>query len=152
MDSRIASISTWEIFKIYSLSFLCGIWVYFKKIIAGLIKTESSSKNFRDKPPSCLVESSFGIHNYVKVRGTKFHYVESGSSQSPFLLLLHGFPDCWLSWRYQIPELSKYFRVVAVDLKGFGDSDKPVKTFRTIFLRKISCKPLPEESLERMKK
>lgn len=42
------------------------------------------------------------------------------------MLLLHGFPDCWLSWRYQIPVLSQKFRVVALDLKGFGDSDKPI--------------------------
>lgn len=53
------------------------------------------------------------------------HYVESGSKQQPLILLLHGFPDCWLSWRYQIPILSTHFRVVALDLKGFGDSDKP---------------------------
>ena len=56
----------------------------------------------------------------------KFHYVECGSKSQPLLLLLHGFPDCWLGWRYQISFFSKYFRVVAVDLKGFGDSDKPV--------------------------
>lgn len=41
------------------------------------------------------------------------------------VLLLHGFPDFWLSWRYQIPTLSRHFRVIALDLKGFGDSDKP---------------------------
>lgn len=54
------------------------------------------------------------------------HYVEAGLKQQPVILLLHGFPDCWLSWRYQIPILSTYFRVIALDLKGFGDSDKPM--------------------------
>lgn len=51
--------------------------------------------------------------------------MEAGPKNQPLLLFLHGFPDCWLTWRYQIPEFSKHFRVVALDLKGFGDSDKP---------------------------
>ncbi|KAF2886422.1 hypothetical protein ILUMI_19751 [Ignelater luminosus] len=62
----------------------------------------------------------------IDFRGTKFHYVEAGSRDQPVILLLHGFPDCWLSWRYQIPILSTYFRVIAIDLKGFGDSEKPM--------------------------
>jgi epoxide hydrolase 4 len=41
-------------------------------------------------------------------------------------LLLHGFPDCWFSWRNQIPFLSQTYRVIALDLKGFNDSDKPM--------------------------
>lgn len=60
-------------------------------------------------------------------QGIKFHYVESGERNQPLVLLLHGFPDCWLSWRYQMPALSEHFRVVALDLKGFGDSDKPLR-------------------------
>lgn len=58
-------------------------------------------------------------------QGVKFHYVEAGNKNQPLILLLHGFPDCWLGWRYQLPVLSAHFRVVALDLKGFGDSDKP---------------------------
>lgn len=42
------------------------------------------------------------------------------------ILLLHGFPDCWYSWRYQIPVLSTNYRVIALDMKGFNDSDKPL--------------------------
>ncbi|KAH1021345.1 hypothetical protein HUJ04_010873 [Dendroctonus ponderosae] len=66
-----------------------------------------------------------GQHKHVKLKGTKLHYVESGPKDQPLVLLLHGFPDFWLSWRYQIPILSVNFHVVALDLKGFGDSDKP---------------------------
>lgn len=80
----------------------------------------------RDKPPSCLVDNTLGTHSYVKLRGIKFHYVEAGCKERPLLLLLHGFPDCWLSWREQILVLSEHYRVVALDLKGFGDSDKPL--------------------------
>lgn len=57
---------------------------------------------------------------------TKLHYVESGTENDRFILLLHGFPDCSFGWRYQIPTLSRYHRVIALDLKGFSDSDKPL--------------------------
>ncbi|KAL1131664.1 hypothetical protein AAG570_011277 [Ranatra chinensis] len=77
------------------------------------------------KPPSFLTDTSLGQHFYIKLKGVKLHYVETGIKTKPLVILLHGFPDCWITWRYQIPELAKHFRVVAVDLKGFGDSDKP---------------------------
>lgn len=57
---------------------------------------------------------------------TKLHYVESGAENERLILLLHGFPDCFFGWRYQIPALSVHNRVIALDLKGFNDSDKPV--------------------------
>jgi len=44
------------------------------------------------------------------IQGVKLHYVESGDRDKPLLLLLHGFPDCWLSWRYQIPVLAQHYR------------------------------------------
>lgn len=87
--------------------------------------SKASKLQIRDNPPNCLVDSALGQHKYVKINGIKFHYVEAGTTHDHLLLLLHGFPDCWLSWRYQIPQLSEHFRVVALDLKGFGDSDKP---------------------------
>ncbi|XP_029345978.1 epoxide hydrolase 4 isoform X1 [Acyrthosiphon pisum] len=79
----------------------------------------------RDRPPPCLSTTVYGTHSYVKVKGVKFHYVECGDPKGMIVILLHGFPSCWISWHHQIPTLSKHFRVIAVDLKGFGDSDKP---------------------------
>jgi pimeloyl-ACP methyl ester carboxylesterase len=52
------------------------------------------------------------------------HYVEAGSG--PLIVLLHGFPEFWYSWRNQIPSLAAAgFHVVAVDLRGYNDSSKP---------------------------
>jgi pimeloyl-ACP methyl ester carboxylesterase len=63
-------------------------------------------------------------HRYATVNGVRLHYVEYG--KGPLILLLHGFPECWYAWRYQLPALAQAgFRVVAPDLRGYNLSDKP---------------------------
>ncbi|MCI4382555.1 hypothetical protein PGIGA_G00016140 [Pangasianodon gigas] len=64
-------------------------------------------------------------HGYVTVKpGVKIHFVEMGDG--PPVLLCHGFPESWFSWRYQIPALANAgFRAIAIDIKGFGDSTAP---------------------------
>ena len=62
-------------------------------------------------------------HNFVQANGLRIHYVERGSG--PLVLLLHGFPEMWWSWRYQIgPIAAAGFRVVAPDLRGYNETDK----------------------------
>ncbi|XP_008554615.1 epoxide hydrolase 4 isoform X1 [Microplitis demolitor] len=125
---EIVQITLWEQTKLHLLCFIYGLYV----IAKCFFKWTWDRKNFfrmhqRDKPPPCLVDDSLGKHSYVKLKGIKFHYVETGEKYKPLLLLLHGFPDCWLSWREQLPVLSEHYRVIALDLKGFGDSDKPTR-------------------------
>ena len=62
-------------------------------------------------------------HHYAENEGVKIHYVSMG--EGPVLIMLHGFPDFWYTWRYQMAELSKDYKVVAVDLRGYNKSDKP---------------------------
>ena len=62
-------------------------------------------------------------HGFVKTEEIRMHYVTQGEGK--LLLLLHGFPDFWYVWRFQIPELAKHFRVVAPDLRGYNETDKP---------------------------
>lgn len=66
------------------------------------------------------------FYSLLNPQRTKLHYVESGTEHEEIVLLLHGFPDCFFGWRYQIPVLSQTHRVIALDLKGFSDSDKPI--------------------------
>jgi pimeloyl-ACP methyl ester carboxylesterase len=64
-------------------------------------------------------------HREAAVNGVRLHYVEAGSG--PLVVLLHGFPEFWYSWRHQIPALvSAGFRVLAPDLRGYNLSEKPV--------------------------
>lgn len=62
-------------------------------------------------------------HHYADNDGVKIHYVTLGAG--PLLVMLHGFPDFWYTWRYQMPALAAHYRVVALDLRGYNLSDKP---------------------------
>ena len=64
-----------------------------------------------------------GKEGFADSGGVKIHYVTTG--QGPLVVLLHGFPDYWYSWRDQIPALAKHFQVVAIDLRGYNKSDQP---------------------------
>src|SRR5881409_3979095 len=63
-------------------------------------------------------------HRDIITNGIRMHYVTQGSG--PLVVLLHGFPEFWFSWRKQIPALiDAGFRVVAPDLRGYNESSKP---------------------------
>ena len=62
-------------------------------------------------------------HGYATVNGVRLHYAETGSGA--LVLLLHGFPEYWYSWRHQLEALGKHFHVVAPDMRGYNLSDKP---------------------------
>lgn len=62
-------------------------------------------------------------HHTIKVNGIRMHYIEAG--QGPPVFLLHGFPETCFAWRKQIPVLAQHYRVIAPDLRGYGDTEKP---------------------------
>ena len=62
-------------------------------------------------------------HGYAHTNGIQLHYVTQGTGD--LVLMLHGFPEFWYSWRHQISPLAQRFRVVVPDLRGYNDSDKP---------------------------
>ncbi len=63
-------------------------------------------------------------HGFANVNGIRLHYAESGSGDK-LVLLLHGFPEFWYSWRKQLVALSEGFHVVAPDMRGYNLSEKP---------------------------
>ncbi len=64
-------------------------------------------------------------HDFITTNGIKLHYVTQGSG--PLMLFLHGFPEFWYSWRHQIPEFANDHKVVALDLRGYNESEKPTE-------------------------
>lgn len=63
-------------------------------------------------------------HEYIKTNGIKLHIAKAGKGKK-LVVLLHGWPEFWYTWRYQIPVLAEKFTVVAPDMRGFNLSDKP---------------------------
>lgn len=70
--------------------------------------------------------SDLVAHRYADLGDARLHYVEAG--EGPLVVLLHGFPQFWYMWRFQIPALAEAgFRVVVPDMRGYNLSDKPPK-------------------------
>jgi pimeloyl-ACP methyl ester carboxylesterase len=69
-------------------------------------------------------------HREVTASGLRFHIAEHGPEDGPLVLLLHGFPEFWWSWRHQLVALGDAgFRAVAPDLRGYGATDKPPRGY-----------------------
>ncbi|XP_078148963.1 epoxide hydrolase 2-like isoform X3 [Carex rostrata] len=65
-------------------------------------------------------------HRQVATNGITMHVAEQGDLSAPPVLLLHGFPELWLSWRHQMAALAANgYRAIAPDLRGYGDTDMP---------------------------
>jgi pimeloyl-ACP methyl ester carboxylesterase len=63
-------------------------------------------------------------HRFVDVNGLRMHIAEAGSG--PLVILLHGFPECWYSWRHQLPALAEAgYHVVAPDQRGYARTGGP---------------------------
>ena len=62
-------------------------------------------------------------HLFVPTNNIQLHCVTQG--EGDLVILLHGFPEFWYSWRHQLPALARHFKVVIPDLRGYNDSDKP---------------------------
>jgi pimeloyl-ACP methyl ester carboxylesterase len=63
-------------------------------------------------------------HQTVEANGIRIHVAEAG--KGPLVLLCHGFPESWCSWRHQLKALAKAgWRAVAPDMRGYGETDRP---------------------------
>jgi pimeloyl-ACP methyl ester carboxylesterase len=75
-------------------------------------------------------------HRMIETNGIRLHVAEQG--EGPLVILCHGFPECWYSWRHQLGALAKAgFRAVAPDLRGYGRSDRPEEVEKYTILHDI---------------
>lgn len=74
-----------------------------------------------------MTDLDLGVRSHkVQLSQVRMHYVEAGAADAPLLLLLHGWPQTCLAWSRVIPHLAKRFRLIAPDLRGMGDTSRPV--------------------------
>ena len=65
-------------------------------------------------------------HHQIFTNGIRLHVAQSGPASGPLVLLLHGFPEFWYGWRYQLPSLAAAgYWVWAPDQRGYNVSEKP---------------------------
>jgi pimeloyl-ACP methyl ester carboxylesterase len=77
---------------------------------------------------SCVLVEGPWTHRFVGANGSRFHVVEAGAG--PLVLFLHGFPEHWAAWQDILPRVADAgFRAVAIDLRGYGASDKPPRGY-----------------------
>ena len=90
--------------------------------LVGLLK-----KKVIFKEPECIKNPKIGKHAYLELKhhDLKIHYVFNGEREKPLMLFVHGFPEFWYTWKYQLPEFGKDHFAVAIDLIGYGKSSKP---------------------------
>jgi pimeloyl-ACP methyl ester carboxylesterase len=76
-------------------------------------------------------------HRLLDARGTRIHLVEEGTG--PLVVLVHGFPESWYSWRHQLPALAEAgFRAAAIDVRGYGRSSAPLEIDAYGMLRHVN--------------
>ena len=88
--------------------------------------------------PASWVDSAMPevTHRMIETNGIRLHVAAQG--EGPLIILCHGFPECWYSWRHQLPALAKAgFRAAAPDLRGYGRSDRPEEVEKYTILHDI---------------
>ena len=89
-------------------------------------QTSSSLIELQQLPTgiSFKIDNMTFSHHTVSVNGIQLHYVIGGHGNP--VVLLHGWPETWYAWHKVMPALAKTYTVVAPDLRGLGDSSKPL--------------------------
>jgi pimeloyl-ACP methyl ester carboxylesterase len=90
-------------------------------------QTSSSLAQQEQQQPTGIsfkIDNMTFSHHITSVNGIQMHYVIGG--HGPPVVLLHGWPETWYEWRHVMPVLAKNYTVIAPDLRGLGDSSKPL--------------------------
>jgi pimeloyl-ACP methyl ester carboxylesterase len=105
---------------------------------AQLLKAAATKPSGAGPESTSWVDSAMPevTHRMIETNGIRLHVAEQGDG--PLVILCHGFPECWYSWRHQLGALAKAgFRAVAPDLRGYGRSDRPDEVEKYTILHDI---------------
>src|SRR5271154_3765566 len=96
--------------------FICEILDLMMKILCALFLSLTAAAYSADLEARVT-------HGYADSHGVKIHYASIG--KGPLIVMIHGFPDFWYTWRDQMEGLADRYQVVAIDQRGYNLSDKP---------------------------
>ncbi|KAK6727774.1 hypothetical protein RB195_005449 [Necator americanus] len=104
------------------------IWTFVAAV--GLVKDRliygADTFTIKDHPrPKCLEGWN---DRFIQLKTVRLHYVQTGDDDKPLLLMLHGFPEFWYSWRFQLKYFADRYRCIALDQRGYNLSDRPPNT------------------------
>jgi len=121
---------------VYTLAIFWSSIVLLRTIIR-FVRNPSRYRYLKPRPdqPEVLKEFRHGFVNLYD-GAIRLHYAEAGDPHRPLLLCLHGFPEFWYSWRHQLREFQNDYHVVALDLRGYGQSSKP-KAVSDYYMEKL---------------
>jgi pimeloyl-ACP methyl ester carboxylesterase len=91
--------------------------------VCSSLHAQPGKSNENQTTQSKLSEEELGTDGYAQSGDIRIHFVTKGSG--PLLIMIHGFPDFWMTWRNQMPALSAHYQVVAIDQRGYNKSDQP---------------------------
>jgi pimeloyl-ACP methyl ester carboxylesterase len=98
------------------------VWVYAplraKNLAAQYAQFRAEHQSEHD-----AIDAQFNQHDTV-VNGLKWHYVEAGNPNGTVILFMHGLPEGWYSWSAVLPLVDQNYRLIAIDMKGYGRSDQ----------------------------
>jgi pimeloyl-ACP methyl ester carboxylesterase len=89
-------------------------------VVLGATGLAATSRGALAQTPSSAPEIT---HRQIETNGISMHIAEAGSG--PLVVLVHGWPELWYSWRHQLPALAAGYHTVAPDMRGFGETDAP---------------------------
>ncbi|KAF9885393.1 hypothetical protein FE257_013011 [Aspergillus nanangensis] len=96
---------------------------------ASVVPREADKEGYNE-----VIDGVTFTHHFVDAPGdyenVHWHYVEAGDSSNEAIVFLHGIPDSWYQWHPQMAALAKDYRCIAVDLKGYGQSEKGSGDYR----------------------
>jgi pimeloyl-ACP methyl ester carboxylesterase len=117
------NILKWLVIILGGIGFLLAafVWVYAplraKSLSAKYAKFRADFQSTHD-----AIDAQFNHQDRV-VNGIQWHYVDEGNPDGEVILFLHGLPEGWYSWRYVLPKVDHNYRLIAIDMKGYGRSD-----------------------------